>query len=311
MTLDRVSYAGWEACLRLATGDVELIIPTAVGPRVIRFAFTGGENEFAEFPDDLGRTGGTAWRIYGGHRLWHAPEQFPRTYAPDNDPVAWEPLPDGVRLIQPVEATTGVQKEIEIRLAPRGARVDVTHRLRNHTPWTIELAPWALTAMAPGGVAVIPLPPRGRHPQHLQPTGLLSLWPYTDLADPRWTWGTRYVLLRQDPARSSPQKVGILAPDGWAAYARAGRLFVKTFPYVPGARYPDLGCCVEAFANDAMLELETLGPLTALPPGGDAVHHERWFLFRDVPPPRTDADVEAAILPRVRDALAAACASPS
>ena len=305
MTLDRTPYAGWEDCLRLANDDVEMVMPTVVGPRVIRFGFAGDANEFAEFPQDLGRTGGTAWRIYGGHRLWHAPEQFPRTYAPDNDPVAWEPLPDGVRLVQPVEVATGVQKEIEIRLAPRGARVDVTHRLRNHGPWTIELAPWALTAMAPGGVAVVPLPPRGPHPQHLQPTGVLALWPYTDMADPRWTWGSRYVMLRQDPSRPSPQKIGVLAPDGWAAYARAGHLFVKVFRYVAGARYPDLGCCVEVFANDAMLELETLGPLAALPPGGDVVHHERWVLFRDVLPPARDADVEAAVLPAIRTALAA------
>ncbi len=305
VTVERVAYGGWADCLRLANDQVELIVPTVIGPRVIRFGFRGAANEFAEFPEDLGRTGGDRWRIYGGHRLWHAPEQWPRTYAPDNDPIEYHLSPEGVRLLQPVEVSTGIQKELEIRLAPSGAQVHVTHRLHNLALWTIELAPWALTAMAPGGVAVVPLPPRGTHPQDLQPTGVLSLWPYTDLADPRWTWGTRYVLLRQDPARPSAQKVGVLAPHGWAAYARSGHLFVKTFTHVPGARYPDLGCCVEVFCNHAMLELETLGPLVSLDPGDHASHQERWFLFGDVPPPRTDADVEAVILPRVREALGA------
>lgn len=77
LTVDQIAYGGWADCLRLTAGEVELILPTAVGPRVIRFGFAGGENEFAEFPDDLGRTGGDRWRIYGGHRLWQGVLEAP------------------------------------------------------------------------------------------------------------------------------------------------------------------------------------------------------------------------------------------
>ena len=31
---------------------------------------------------EKGKTGGSEWHIYGGHRLWHAPEVMPRTYYP-------------------------------------------------------------------------------------------------------------------------------------------------------------------------------------------------------------------------------------
>jgi hypothetical protein len=46
-----------------------------------------------------------------------------------------------------------------------------------------------------------------------------------------------------------------------------------------------------------MLEVETLGPLTRLEPGATAEHRETWRLFRDVPPPSSDADVDAHIAP--------------
>ena len=49
-------------------------------------------------------------------------------------------------------------------------------------------------------------------------------------------------------------------PDGWAAYANGGRLFVKRFVTQSTGAYPDWGCSVETFTNDEMIELETLGP---------------------------------------------------
>jgi hypothetical protein len=298
----RVPYQGWPNCYRLRNDSVELVVTSDVGPRIIRFGFLG-DNELVEFPAQLGRTGGADFRLYGGHRLWHAPERVDRTYYPDNGPVAVAESERGLQLVQPPEPTTGIQKEMEIALAPSEAYARVLHRLRNRSLWTVELGVWALTAMAPGGTAVIPLPPRGRHPEDLPPRSTLTLWAYTDLSDPRWRWGRQYLLLRSDPGLTSPQKLGASVSDGWVAHARRGHLFVKTFAHIPAATYPDFGSSVEVFTDAAMLELETLGPLTRLEPGGTAEHLECWHLWRDVPTPQNDADVEAHLLPRVRDAL--------
>ena len=299
-----MDYHGWPNCYRLSNGLIDLIATTDIGPRIIRFGFVGEENEFKEYADTAGQVGGDEWRIYGGHRLWHAPEAKPRTYCPDNAPVRLEQHGDFVRLIQPPEATTGIQKEIDIRLPATDAHVEVTHRLRNTNLWPVELAPWALSVMAPAGTAIIPLPPRRSHEESLLPGNTITLWAYTDMSDPRWHWGEKYVLLRQDPTSQRPQKVGAMACDGWAAYARAGHLFVKGFSYVEGAPYPDLGCSVEAFTNADMLELETLGPLVDLKPGAAVEHVEHWHLFRDVPAPRNDADVDRDVLALVKSAIA-------
>ena len=118
------------------------------------------------------------------------------------------------------------------------------------------------------------------------------------MADPRWTWGRKYVMLHQDPTVEKPQKAGLMVPDGWVAYARNGHLFVKQFDYAQGARYPDLNCSVEVFTNADMLEVETLAPLVLLPPGAAVEHIEHWLLFRDVPVPEDDADVDRDVLPR-------------
>ena len=301
LTIRTVAYQGWKKCCRIANGTVELIVTTDVGPRVIRFGFVGGQNLFKEYPAQLGQRGGKAWRIYGGHRLWHAPEDQTRTYFPDNFPVTVERHGRRVRFVAPVETANGIQKEIDIQLAATGSRVELIHRLRNTGAWPVELAPWALTVMASGGTGIIPLPKRGTHPKDLLPGNLLVPWLYTDMSDPRWTWGRKFILLRQDSSPTvTPQKLGALVPDGWAAYALNNQLFVKKFPYVAGAKYADFGCNFETFTNQDMLEVETLGAFTTLAPGQIVEHRETWHLFDKVPAPASDRDVERHIAPKCR-----------
>ena len=299
-TLEKVNYHGWPNSYRLSNGVVELIVTSDVGPRLIHFSFVGEDNEFVTIPEVMGKVGGSEWRLYGGHRFWHAPEHPVRTYYPDNVPVTFEEHGDFVRLLQDTETITGIQKEIDIELDAEKARVRVNHRLYNRNLWPIELSPWALSVMAPGGVGIVPLPPRGTHAESLLPANSLSMWAYTDMSDPRWTWGRELIMLRQDPDLTEAQKIGVLSLEGWMAYARRGNLFVKSFEAVPGGSYPDLNSTVEMFTNEMMLEMETLGPLVQLEPGTAVTHSETWHLFGDVPMPQTEADVIDTILPKVQ-----------
>ena len=292
---------GWANCIHLRNNQIELMITTDVGPRIIHLGFVDDENEFATWPDMLGKTGGQEWRIYGGHRLWHAPEDPVRTYWPDNIPVQVEAHEGFVRFIQPVEESTGIVKEMDIALHPSDARVRITHRLVNRNLWAVRFAPWALSVMAPGGVGVIPLPPRGEHPRDLLPTSSLTLWPYTDMSDERWTWGEEFILLRQEPGNAKPQKIGAFVPDGWVAYARRGHLFLKQFSVAENAAYPDMNSTVELFTNADMLEVETLGPLMTIQPGASATHTEFWQLARNAPRPETEEDVIHHILPLIQE----------
>jgi hypothetical protein len=291
-------YGGWPNCYWMTDGRVEMIVTTDVGPRIIRFGFVDEPNVFCEYPDTLGRSGDKQWLNYGGHRLWQAPEDPVRTYVPDNQAVPARIEGDELQVTNLVEQLQ-VEKSIRLRMGHEG-QVQVIHRLRNRSAQPMDLAPWAISVMAPGGTAILALPPRGTHPACLSPTSTLSLWPYTDLTDPRWGWGRKYILLRQVPSALSPQKLGASVPDGWVAYANDGRLLVKTFNVQTGSSYPDLGSIVEVFTNSTMLEVETLGPLESVAPGEAVEHVEEWFLFRDVSSPGDDRDVDESILPHVQ-----------
>jgi hypothetical protein len=301
VTLKKIEYAGWQNCLQLSNGICDLVITTDVGPRIIRFGFTGRPNMFKEYKEQVGRTGDAKWNIYGGHRLWHAPEDDPRSYQPDNTAVTYKELNGLVRVTQPVEAATGLQKEMDIHLSADAAHVKVVHRITNHNMFAVEFALWCLTVMAQGGKAILPLPVRGTHPQMLMPSNNLTLWHFTDMQDPRWTWGQKYILLKQDARAAAPQKIGAGLPDGWIANANQEQLFVKKIPYFPKAVYADLGAALQTFTNADMLEVETLAPLAPVPAHQFTEHTEQWALFDKVPLPLNDADVDRHILPKVKE----------
>ena len=196
---------------------------------------------------------------------------------------------------------------MDLKLAPKGTRVDVTLRVTNTGKEPTTLAPWGPTVMAAGGVEVIPLPPKAPHPGHPKnakspddygPNQELVLWPYFDFADTRWPFGTKYIFLRQDVTKG-PTKIGLAHRMGWVAYLNSGVLFVKRFDYREGAVYPDRGTRYQTFSYQEMLEMETVGELVTLQPGKSAELVESWELHGNVPEFRTEADVDRVILPLI------------
>ena len=129
--IDRIEYQGWPNCYRVSNGLVEAVVTGDVGPRVIRYGFTGGQNLFKEFAGQMGKSGEPGWLPRGGHRIWVAPEDPVNTYAPDNVAVEIRCCEGGVDAVAPPEYLTGLVKEISLRMAPEGTAVEVRHRIRN------------------------------------------------------------------------------------------------------------------------------------------------------------------------------------
>jgi hypothetical protein len=286
------SDSSWGHCLSLKNDQVELIIPFEFGPRVIRFAFIGEKNHFGEFPAQKSDPDKGKWHSYGGHRLWHGPEDIVRTYVPDNDRVKVESSPAAILIQQKIEAPTQLQKEMQLHLDPTGTHVKVTHRIRNHNLFAIRLAVWAVSVMATQGRAIIPLPPRGTHPEDLRAQTSLSLWAYTDLKDTRWQFGQKYVSIRQDPANSEAQKIGIARSGGWLAYLNENQAFVKKCRYVENQTYPDESSAFEIYTDHNCTELESLSPLTTIEPGSCAELVENWYLFKDIGINASESDLD-------------------
>lgn len=295
--MEKVAYLNQPNCYRLSNDVVELIVTTDIGPRIIRYGFLGEENILGEMPEAVIKTELGDWKPWGGHRLWLAPEDKPRSYAPDNSPIQFEIISDTrIRLIQPADVATGVEKEMTVALDESGSGVTIAHALRNKNPVDIQVSPWAITTMNGGGEAILPQEPYRSWNEYLLPARPLVLWHYTDLSDSRWTFSNESIRLRTDSSIEEPQKIGIGNKQGWAAYRRGKTLFVKKFDYQDGASYPDYGCNTEVYTAGSVIEVESLGPFRKIAQDEFVEHVEHWKLFGGVD--RGTKDFKAWLLRR-------------
>lgn len=294
---EKIEFRGWNNCYRVSNGVIEFVATGDVGPRIISLSYLGQNNVFHVFDKTAGRVGGTDWCIYGGHRLWHSPEDKVRTYEPDNCPIEVEQLPDGLFLRQGVESRAGIQKTLEITMDPSLPRVRLVHRLKNNNLWPVDMAAWALSVMEQGGFAIVPMP-RRHHPDYLLPNRSLTLWPYTDMRDERYLWGKDFVLLRHREG-GNPTKLGVHTDEEWCAYYLKPYLFVKRFVFARGEDYPDFGCSVETYTDSDMLELETLSPLRTIEPGMDLVHEEWWEMHDGLDLGFSEEEIRSKVVPMI------------
>lgn len=281
MSYKRVSYLDLPNCLHLTNGDVELIVTTDVGPRVLRYGIPGQSNMFGEYPELVTPSPLGDWKPYGGHRLWAAPENMRTSYAPDNSPLQWETQEERVlRLLAPVDAA-GLRKRMTVRLAEHGSIVEVEHAITNCNGWTIQIAPWSITIHREGTI-ILPREAFRSHDQCVVPSQPLTLWYFTDLQDPRFRLGGRYLLIRANEALTSPQKIGICNKQGWCGYHSGDTLLVKRFQFDAGATYPDYGSNNEAYVAGSYMETEFLGPLCMLAQDETVLLTEQWQLLPNI-----------------------------
>jgi hypothetical protein len=279
---------------RLDTGHLWVEALATAGPRIVRLGRAGSdENVLAETPDEGWDTPFGRYQLFGGHRLWFAPEDPERSAVPDVDGLALDDGPDGLRLTGRVEAPTGLVRTIAIEVMPGGASLSLCHELCNAGDSPIELAPWSITQLPLDGTVILPQPAvQAGH--DVRPNRNLVLWPYTSWTDERL--GLRDGAVVVDAVAGGDLKVGYFNDVGWIAYVRNGSAFVRRFDPAVGRPHPDLGCNVETYCGRRYLELEVLGPLVTLAPGESTVLVERWEL---VAPPEgwlTDLAATSATL---------------
>lgn len=288
--METVKFFGQD-CVSLENGALELLIAQSVGPRILSLRFAGGQNLLAELPDFVTECPGVGpYHFYGGHRLWHAPEELGRTYLPDDCPVEISPRKDGFLITQDVETKTGLQKSMEVCLQGESPRVLITHRLTNCGLWPVTCAPWAITQLKIGGAAILP---QAGEETGVLPNRSLALWPYSNPSDLHVTWGQCHILVHANV--DAPFKIGFPNPRGWLAYWLDRTLFVKRAKYEAESAYYDFGSSSEFYCNDQFAELETLAPIHSIKPGASAVHVETWELYSNVDRPHSQQDVQALV----------------
>ena len=252
-----------------AENDAIMIrIPLDYGIRITHFSLRGGDNVYYEQPsDDNVFVTEEGWRLYGGHRMWVAPESS-KTYWPDNQPVSYE-IDDGcIVLKQQEDLYSMVKKTVRIMLEGNSMRIE--HVLENTGRDPLKCSVWCVTSMKPGGIETIGLETRDGG---MDPWLKISAWDYTNLTDPRAEYyRDRIVLKYKEIDRNF--KIGVSHPIGSVSYVNDGYEFIKRFNVDRNLDYPDGNASYEAYMSKYMIEMESLSPYVFLQQGQTATHTE-------------------------------------
>ena len=290
--IEEVNYKTFGRCVRIANETAEVFVTVDFGPRIIRYALLGKENIMKEdtefknchsgglFDEMFGK--GSVWYIRGGHRLWFSPEQSPACCYPDNTPVKYEKIENGIRLLCDKQRVTNLRYIIDVTLDENNSAVEVNHTIFNENIFDIEIAAWALSVTDVGGMCVLPVP---QTDTGLLPNRSITLWPYAKMSDERVFFGDDYITVSQDPKNGQKFKIGLTNEDGFALVFNHGCMFVKEYAFDENAPYPDNGVNSEIYTDSGILECESLSPLYVIAPQQAISHTEIWHLYGDIERP--------------------------
>lgn len=271
------AHPGFGESLYATNGIVQIIVPLEYGIRIGHFSLCGHKNVFFEQPRDMtDLTTPQGWRVRGGHRFWLAPESE-KVYYPDNEPIDYAILENGVELTQKEDPWLRVRKHIRITFL-EGAEVEVTHRVENIGEEALPCSVWAISSMAPGGVQDIAFALRDGGMDHWH---RVSMWDYTSLGDPRAEYRRDGIRLTHRPLEEK-YKIGVGHPLGPVTYENNGVTFVKKFSVDSTKEYPDGNVSFETFMCKHMVEIESLSPLMTIPAGENREYREIWCLRKSV-----------------------------
>lgn len=281
------SYKDYGNVLSVSNGIIEAYITVDVGPRIIKFGFKDGINVMndnrnvtepkcdAEFENFFGK--GKQWEILGGHRIWTSPESYPECYYPDTDPVEYEITESGAIFTPKAETENGFQKQLEIKMDPDDANMQVVMRVKNISTKSKKFSVWGLTVSAQNGTLIIPMNDNDTVLLHNRN---ISVWPYTNLSDSRVRFGKDYVTLNQNPNIEQPFKLGFDLRKEAVYYCLNDDIFRKSFAFVDNAEYPDNNCSFETYTNNGFIEVESLSPLTNVKSGDTLTLTESWSMLK-------------------------------
>lgn len=198
------------------------------------------------------------------------------------------------RLTSGTDPATGMQLVRDFVLDPESSRLRCTQTMINRGAGIRSVFHWSRTFASPGGTCVVPLNPASRFPRgyavHVMGEDKIDFRP---APDPAVQVRDGLLLIGGQPRH---RKFVIDASEGWMAYVGPdGLLFAKHFPVYPNRSYGEItanSICVW-YDPDRACELEPIGPLERLAPGGQAMYTEEWSLHPFAAKAGGPIDVEA------------------
>ena len=285
-------YLGYAQAVHLTNGHVTAVLCPEVGGRVLEYALNGNN---ALYLSD----GEKKWKP--GDRPESSAGRFdigPELIIPPR-PTLWngawttEIIADRhARLTSPDDPSTGVRLVRDFVLDEESTQLSCTQTIHNISEKPVEWCHWSRTFAVGRGICLIPLTAPSRFPKSYvmyEEGSLINMNP----ADPNIRVRDGFLEILGTPRKP---KLGMDSYAGLIAYLSPNHLlFVKRFKTYPDRVYNEAaGLTISIwYPDNAMIELEPIGPRERLQPHEHASFTEEWFLTEMPFPQSREVDLES------------------
>ncbi|MGI9240254.1 MAG: hypothetical protein ACR2RV_05605 [Verrucomicrobiales bacterium] len=280
----RIQFLNYPDCIELSNGaGTVVVLGQHVGGRVLSYSQDGRESLYLS-PDEKKWTPGGRAKPSSAGRFDIGPEYLipPRPELWRGEWQAEITGPRSARLTSKPEPAAGVRLIREFSLAADSSHLECKQIIENVSDEVQSWCHWGRMFAVHGGIGVVPLTPdRGRFPN-----GYIMMRGRDEML----------ILPEDDNIRRRGDFIEVLAPPaepklgfdsfaGWFAYQMPNNLaFVKTYETHPDRLYGEIaGLTISIWYPSAdkipACELEPIGPMETIAPGGRAAFTENWHLI--------------------------------
>lgn len=281
---ETVPYRGWKEALRIANGQVEVVVVPEIG-RVMSFRFLEGENvlwEDASLAGQRGDPSGKTWVNFGGDKTWPSPEAEwgQHTGHPQwMPPAGFDGTPATARfdgeltivLTSSVDTAYGIRAVRRISLAPDKPEMSIETTYERLSGKPAKIGIWVISQFRDPIAVYVPL----------ASPSLFSdgYFIFRDLPWKQISKSRGLVKLTRDPAAN--HKLG--ADTDRLLWIGEKTMCLVASARVAGGEYPDRGASAEVYTNSNpknYVEIELLGPLSEVKAGDKISRTSTYTLFR-------------------------------
>ncbi len=278
ISISEMSYKDYNRCLKISNELAEIIVLIEDEVRILRYGLINGKNHLK----DLNGFGGHSFGIIG--------KEDHKTEFINSDPIEYENIPDGVRIVQNIERWTQVRKIINLTL--KGTKVNIDYKVLSLNAFDINISVYSSSILSHGGIEIVPLV---KSEEETLPDKSLIFWPYSNLKDQRVYFGDKYIAMKVNDSINSKFRIGLNAHTSF--YYNENEIFIKESSKIEGVSYPNKGSSYECIINKDYLNVINNSPIYTLGVNECLSHKETLDIKKDIDLNSLDSFIDNYFLP--------------
>ena len=297
LTTSFVSAYGYDSCVLLKNKTVTVVLEPNAGGRVISYSLNG-VNVLYEDSTQNGWISTAKMPRSKGHIAGGRFDIGPSRTKPNTDLFffgKWKAIITGkssARLISQTDSVNEIYLIRDFKLDEHSSKLTCTQTIVNKSNKPFTASFWARTFATGNGICIMPVPDKSRFPNKyimFMNRDTINMLP----VDSNILYKNGYLIIKGPPQK--PKLEMDVAQPAWIAYAATDNLlFVKKFRVFTNKYYGDVTAAnISIWYNGKqMTEIEPIGPLETIKPGGSAMFTEEWFLVSFSFPQNRNIDIE-------------------